>query len=95
MSDSRDLIEKLVPNALALVDAVLLIGEFKHRGLFGSHDDTRTEVDHLAAVSRHCKKWLIDEQRDEETGMSHLAHAAARLLLALEMELNEEDSTDI
>ena len=40
---------------------------------------------HLAGALRHELAYLDGREFDPETGLHHLAHAAARLLLALEM----------
>jgi hypothetical protein len=43
-------------------------------------------VDHIDAAFRHLTAWLQLEPSDPETGLSHLAHAGARVLMALAVE---------
>lgn len=46
----------------------------------------RSQVDHIDGAFRHLTAWLRGDRRDPETGLSHLAHAGARVLMALALE---------
>ena len=52
----------------------------------GKHeDDTWKSIEpfrqkHFSALMRHVVKWMCGEKLDAETGMSHLYHAACRLM---------------
>ncbi|MCK9250364.1 MAG: DUF5664 domain-containing protein [Solirubrobacteraceae bacterium] len=55
-----------------------------------SHGDRwrrRPARHHLAAALRHAYRWLGGETVDPDSGHSHLVHAAARLLMALDREI--------
>lgn len=38
------------------------------------------------ALKRHLRSWALGERRDPETGESHLAHAAACVMILLEVD---------
>lgn len=40
---------------------------------------------HFASLMRHLWAWMRGERRDSESGLPHLAHAAARVLFLLEL----------
>jgi hypothetical protein len=46
------------------------------------------------AASRHMNSWLDMESLDLESGKSHLAHAAASILILLELELRNKGTDD-
>lgn len=46
---------------------------------------------HVQAAKRHIRRWDAYVDYDEETGRSHLAHAAARILFALAIELRGDE----
>jgi hypothetical protein len=74
----------LIPaKPLELVAQVLTLGAAKHgdRG-YENRTDTAAELD---AALRHIHAHLSGELLDSEFGTPHLAHAAARLLIALEI----------
>lgn len=50
----------------------------------------RPLVGDVEAAMRHAMRWLARDGADAESGRSHLVHAAARLLIALECELRGE-----
>lgn len=52
-----------------------------------------TSHDHINASIRHIRGWL-SERYDEESGESHLVHAATRLLMAVQVEGYERDEED-
>lgn len=41
-----------------------------------------------SAILRHLFQWLRGEDKDPETGLSHLAHASCGLMFLLDFELN-------
>lgn len=47
-----------------------------------------------AAALRHTMAWISGEQEDEESGLPHLAHAAASLLMLLESAMEGYGSDD-
>ncbi|MGE4424982.1 MAG: dATP/dGTP diphosphohydrolase domain-containing protein [Solirubrobacteraceae bacterium] len=54
-----------------------------------SHGDrwtARPTTHHLAAALRHAFRWTAGETVDPDSGHSHLVHAAARLLMAVDRE---------
>lgn len=50
-------------------------------------------TEHVNAAIRHIRGWLAEEE-DEESGMSHLVHAATRLLMAVEREMGEWETDE-
>lgn len=48
------------------------------------------QMDHIDAAFRHLTAWLQHEPSDPESGLSHLAHAGARVLMALALESRAE-----
>jgi len=48
----------------------------------------------LAAALRHIFQWLAGESNDGETGLSHLAHAACCVLMALETAIRKPELDD-
>ena len=75
----------LVPTgALFEVARVLIDSEPKHPN---EHYRTVEPGDHVAALHRHVRRWIYGEPIDEDSGLHALAHAAARALFALQLEL--------
>lgn len=82
-SASRPRYTLLPAKALALVAKVFTLGAGKHGDVsYETRTDTRAELD---AALRHLYAHLGGELLDPELGTPHLAHAAARLLIALEI----------
>lgn len=73
-------------DALGAVNAVLRHGAGKHVARFDAAP-ARVRIGDVNAALRHVGRWLDGAGADEESGRSHLAHAAARLLIALACEL--------
>jgi hypothetical protein len=44
---------------------------------------------HVGAALRHIYRWLSGQNTDPDSGRSHLAHAATRLLMATELDRQE------
>lgn len=80
----------LPARALEAVTAALTFGAAKHADDdFTGNDTGRTPDGEFAAVLRHWQSWRMGKMTDIETGLHHLAHAAARALIALELELRD------
>jgi hypothetical protein len=47
-----------------------------------------------SAVLRHIFQWLGGEDKDSETGLSHLAHASCGLLFLIDFEVNKLGEDD-
>lgn len=47
-----------------------------------------------SAVLRHIFSWLSGEDKDPETGLSHLAHASCGLMFLLDFEVNKLGEDD-
>lgn len=47
-----------------------------------------------SAVLRHIYKWIAGQNKDEESGLSHLAHAACGLLFLLTYEKTRTEFDD-
>jgi hypothetical protein len=71
----------LLPWTIRLVIAVLTKGAAKH-GDFG-YKHRSSVNDELDAAMRHITAHLGNEHIDSDSGEMHLAHAAARILIAL------------
>jgi hypothetical protein len=48
----------------------------------------------ISAVLRHIFQWLGGEDKDSETGLSHLAHAACGLMFLIDFEVNKLGTDD-
>ncbi len=76
--------------AFEAVARVLTFGANKHPGGSLGPDGKQTAADHIAAAERHRlaarRSHAEYVATDHETGESHLAHEAARLILAIGME---------
>ena len=70
------------PRALLEVALAIQTGDVKHGAETRLGGNPRR---HLAGALRHALAYLDGREFDDESGLHHLAHAAARLLLALGM----------
>jgi hypothetical protein len=82
----KPMLHLLPPGPLADIARVLEHGANKHGGPWSYTDGQRNWSDDFDAAQRHMMAWWIGQDLDPESGMSHLAHAGARLLILLEME---------
>ncbi|MCK9249993.1 MAG: DUF5664 domain-containing protein [Solirubrobacteraceae bacterium] len=73
----------LVPPVALLEVAQLLADE---EPTHGNRWRRRPARHHLAAALRHTLRWNTGQTVDPDSGHSHLTHAAARILMALEQE---------
>lgn len=78
--------------ALAAVVRVLARGAVKHGDRHWESGMPYSE--HFAAALRHITSWWEGEDTDPETGESHLAHAASRVLFLLAYMLEERFELD-
>lgn len=69
----------------ALMDTATTMSQVKHKERDYLRDDYKWG-DHLGAALRHLTRWQEKEGVDTESGKSHLAHAAARILMLLDLE---------
>lgn len=75
----------VTPLALIEVEAVLDFGARKHVGELLETGHGPGPWYHMAKAGKHLGSFLLGQTADPETGLHTLAHAAARMLLALEM----------
>jgi hypothetical protein len=83
----------LVPwSALAAIVRVLAKGAVKHGDRHWEGGMLYSE--HFSAALRHITAWWERDDNDPETGESHLAHAASRILFLLAYMLEERADLD-
>jgi hypothetical protein len=78
-------------DALNEVAMVQLYGEKKYKDFHNYRKGMRV-CKNLSCALRHITKWIMGQDNDPESGLSHLAHAACRLLFLLQ---NIHDKTAI
>lgn len=79
-----------VSAALAEVAEVLAHGDEKH-GMDAWRNSDALATSHALAVERHNNRWMAGQQRELESGKRHMAHVAARALIALQLEIDREN----
>jgi hypothetical protein len=84
----------LPPRALLEVGKVLTYGANKYSPDNWRRLDSLQER-YTSAALRHILADMADEENDEETEMSHLAHAICCLLFKLEDKLREKEDTTL
>jgi len=47
-----------------------------------------------SSIQRHLNAWLMGEDLDSESGQSHLAHAAAQILIQMSYQINHPGCDD-
>jgi hypothetical protein len=77
--------------ALDVVADVMTFGATKYSDR-GYYDMSLMEL--FAAGIRHFKAWALGEDLDKESGLPHLAHAAANALMMLEIVLMKAGKDD-
>lgn len=77
------------PHALKAVAEVLTFGAKKYSPYSWVNVESERYLD---AAYRHLEQRRMGEELDQESGLTHLAHAAVNLLFLLERELNIEDA---
>lgn len=84
----------LIPaNALDQVALAFTLGEEKHKN--NPKEKGRSWRGEFAAAMRHLWAFRRGEHNDPESGLSHLAHAAARVLILLEFVMTETEQDDL
>ena len=73
------------PRGLEQVALLLAAAAEKHGERGWEQDASRDVRGEIAAALRHVFRWLAGTTIDPEYGYSHLVHAAARLLIAVEL----------
>ena len=82
---------RIPSKAIRLVAEIMTMGEEKY-GKF-NHLNGTDWLRYADAAERHINSWL-DREIDPESGKSHLAHAAASLLILLDLELRNIGNDD-
>lgn len=85
-------VEFLPPRASMAVGQVMGYGELKYPRKIPDepnylHGVGVTPLKLLGSTLRHCFRYMAGEWLDQESGLPHLAHAAADAMMALEVEL--------
>lgn len=83
-----------INGALAEVAAVLQHGDDKHGKNAWRRPDPQGDLSkqHVEGANRHIIKRLNGQEREEDdSGLRHLAHAAARAIIALQLEIDREN----
>ncbi len=79
----------LVPESANLQEAVVFgLGAAKYGGGFNWRDNQVRASTYLSAARRHLAQWFDGQDLDDESGVSHLAHARACLGILLDAEAN-------
>jgi hypothetical protein len=81
----------LIPQlALEDIAAVFMYGAAK----YGEYNFSKggPNTDYINASLRHINKYMLNEDMDDESGLSHLAHAIANLMMILD---NTKNNTNI
>lgn len=76
------------PDALMEVSRVSKIGNDQHNKGLPLHWDKTKSMDHLDALTRH----LIQANKIDDDGVSHLAKVAWRALAALQIKLEKHEN---
>lgn len=84
----------LPPTALYQVARVMQYGAQKYSRDNWRSDKTVTWCRTYSSIQRHIMAWLEGEDKDPETGESHVAHAAAQCLILLVNELEQPHMDD-
>jgi hypothetical protein len=83
----------LTPGALSIARA-LSYGATKY-GAYNYLAGEGLEYSRLcAAAGRHLIAWLAGEEKDAESGLSHIAHAGASLLMLADLEARDHGIDD-
>lgn len=81
-------LELVPPCAVAQIACVMLSGDIKY-GRANWRDRPIQASTYISACQRHLAKYRDGEVADPETGISHLAHAAATLCIMLDAQACE------
>ena len=76
--------------ALKEIDEAMKEGDAKY-GLDAWKDSGKLKVgDHVKAITRHVRRWTMGEKYDRDSKRRALAHVAARAIIALQREIDED-----
>lgn len=76
--------------ALVEIDNAMAEGDIKY-GLDAWKTGKKMVEDHVAGANRHIFRWQEGEKIDKDSHRRALAHAAARLIIALQLEIDREN----
>jgi hypothetical protein len=82
----------LSPIAITAIAQVMTFGEKKYTSHNWRNGFPWSRV--MSATFRHLFAWLSGEDKDPESGLSHLAHAACNICFLLEFEVTKQDKDD-
>ena len=85
---------EVFPNALMCLGKVIRKGQEKYPNPNNWKYLEQAEIRYRDALMRHLLKKYAGQDTDEETGLSHLAHAAWNALALLELKLMKDDNED-
>jgi len=75
------------PAALKAIATILTFGSVKYKSFSWTNISSERYLD---ALYRHLESHRLGEAIDPESGMPHLAHAAANLMFLLEREMSDD-----
>lgn len=85
MKQHKSRTDLIDPLFLLRMGDVLALGAAKH-GERSWEKDRREYDDHYGAAMRHLAQWRMGEAADDESGLSHLYHAATRIMILCSLE---------
>ncbi len=91
--DNKPKFSLIKQDALMEMVAVLTYGAKKYSPDNWMHLDNARQR-YFDAANRHLWQWFGGEERDEESGFHHLAHAMSSLMFIIQMDINKEREMD-
>jgi len=91
--DNKPKFSLIKQDALMEMVAVLTYGAKKYSPDNWMHLDNARQR-YFDAANRHLWQWFGGEERDEESGLHHLAHAMSSLMFIIQMDINKEKEMD-
>ncbi|MBL6729240.1 MAG: hypothetical protein ISP79_06540 [Methylophilaceae bacterium] len=92
--DNKIDVSLLPPSALLQVAKVMMLGTKKYDRNNWRNDKSVTWTRTYSSIQRHLLAWLDGEDKDRETGESHVAHAAAQCLMLMVLEKEQKQNDD-
>lgn len=86
-------VEWLTPEFILGMGDVLADSE-KNKGARGWEENPKNLLSHYGSIQRHLNKWRMGVQYDEESGKSHLLHAACRIMMLYSLEYRHKGIDD-
>lgn len=77
------------PVAIIEESAVMALGAAKY-GAFNWQDDPVDATTYYSAAMRHLMQWFSGEDRDVESGASHLAHVRACMAILIDAQASDK-----